>query len=150
MKTIIALFAAALVVLSPVLAGEHETTTFDRAVAVKNLLNNLNSENKGVRESSASMLGDLKAEEGAMPLIAMLQNDPNESSRIVAALSLSKIGEARGTSAVRQAVRSDESRLVRLLCAWFTNQYTKPEPFEIIPLDDARGMQIVERQEDER
>jgi len=142
MKTIVALFVVALILLSPVRAAEKVLSQTERAKVAKNLIANLSSENKGVRESSAFMLGELKIEEGVVPLMALLHNDPSESSRIVAALSLSKIGAARGTFAVKQAVRFDESKRVRLVCAWFANLYTHPQPFEIIPLEDAQEMQM--------
>ena len=148
MKTTIVLLAAALVLLTPVLAAEKESPRLDRDKVVKNLVYNMNSDNKGVRESSAFMLGELGYDEGVIPLLAMLHNDPNESSRIVAALSLSKIGAARGKFAVKQAVKFDESERVRLVCAWFANQYTKPEPFEIIPLEEAQEMQITANHEE--
>ncbi len=142
MKTTIVLLAAALVLCTSVRAAEKVTSKIDQEQVVKNLVFNLSSENKGVRESSAYMLGELKFEDGIIPLMAILHSDPNESSRIVAALSLSKIGEPRGIFAVKQAVRFDESQRVRLVCAWFANLYTNPHPFEIIPLEQAQEMEI--------
>jgi hypothetical protein len=148
MKTTIGILVAAVMLVTPVLAAENATPKVDREKVVKNLLFNLNSENKGVRESSAYMLGELQYEEGIIPLMGILHNDPNESSRIVAALSLSKIGAARGTFAVKQAAFYDESQRVRGVCAWFSNQFTKPEPF-VIPLVDAQEMSISETMENE-
>jgi HEAT repeat protein len=145
MKSTIAIFAAALVLLTPVLAQESESPNFDREKVVKNLVQNLNSENKGVRESSAFMLGELKLSEGLIPLLAVLHNDPNESSRIVAALSLSKIGAARGTFAVKQAALFDDSKRVRLICAWFSNMYNSPQPFQFMPLNEAQELQLATR-----
>lgn len=142
MKNALVLLAAAVMLLAPAFAAEKETPKIDREKVAKNLINNLNSDNKGVRESSAFMLGELRYEEGVIPLMAILHDDPNESSRIVAALSLSKIGAARGTFAVKQSVRFDESQRVRLVCAWFANMYSDPKPFEIIPLEEAQEMRI--------
>ncbi len=142
MKKAIVLLAAAVMFLTPALAADNVVAKIDKEKVAKNLIANLASENKGVRESSAFMLGELRIEEGIIPLMAILHDDPNESSRIVAALSLSKIGEARGTFAVKQAVRFDESQRVRLVCAWFANQYSNPKPFEIIPFEEAQDMQI--------
>lgn len=146
MKTIGAIFVAALMLLSPLRAAEKILSQTEREKVAKNLIANLTSDNKGVRESSAFLLGELKIEQGVVPLMALLHNDSNESSRIVAALSLSKIGAARGTFAVKQAVRFDDSQRVRLVCAWFANLYTHPQPFEIIPLEDAQEMQMAAEQ----
>lgn len=146
MKTSLTLLVAALVLLAPAFAAENEQgQKMDTAKVVKNLINNLKSDNKGVVESSAYMLGEMKAAEGVVPLLAMLHNSPYESSRIVAALSLSKIGAARGVFAVKQAVQFDESPRVRVVCAWFTNQYSKPEAFEFIRLDQAQQLEISQR-----
>jgi HEAT repeat protein len=146
MKTLLTLLLAALVLSATALAAEKERSHMDTATVVKNLLNNMKSDNRGVVESSAYMLGELKAHEAVIPLLALLHSAPDESSRIIAALSLSKIGAARGKFAVKQAVRFDESPRVRVVCAWFANQYESPEPFEFIQLDEAAGaMTISER-----
>lgn len=145
MKTSLTLLVAALVLLTPAFAAEKVHSHMDTATVVKNLINNMKSDNRGVLESSAFMLGELKAQDAVIPLLAMLHSAPDESSRIIAALSLSKIGSARGQFAVRQAVRFDESPRVRVVCAWFANQYEKPEPFEFIQLDEAGQMTISQR-----
>ncbi len=49
----------------------------------------------------------------------MLRNAEPEDARIMAALSLIKIGDARGIYAVKQAIRFDESERVRKMCAIF-------------------------------
>lgn len=144
MKTVLVLAAAALMLLTSALAAEKQSEAVSPTV-VKNLLHNLKSENKGVHESSAYMLGEMKCREAVIPLLAMLHSDAEESSRIVAALSLSRIGDGRGTFAVKQAVRFDESPRVRALCAWFTNQYTSPQPFEFGTADEAAAEAIAER-----
>ncbi|HLP17390.1 MAG TPA: HEAT repeat domain-containing protein [Bacteroidota bacterium] len=148
MKASVTLLVAALVLLTPAFALDKEhSQTIDTAAVVKNLLHNMKSDNKGVRESSAFMLGDFKCDEAVIPLLAMLHNSPDESSRIVAALSLSKIGAARGTFAVKQAVRFDESPRVRLVCAWFSNQYTQPEPFSFKQVEEVQNLNITQREE---
>lgn len=148
MKASVTLLVAALVLLTPAFALDKEhSRTIDTAAVVKNLLHNMKSDNKGVRESSAFMLGDFKCDEAVIPLLAMLHNSPDESSRIVAALSLSKIGAARGTFAVKQAVRFDESPRVRLVCAWFSNQYTQPEPFSFKQVEEVQNLNITQREE---
>lgn len=146
MKTTMTLLVAALVLLTPAFAAENEHSQMDTAKVVKNLLNNMKSDNRGVLESSAYMLGELKAQDAVIPLLAMLHSAPDESSRIIAALSLSKIGSARGLFAVKQAVQFDDSPRVRVVCAWFANQYEKPEPFQFIQLDEAKSLSITQRE----
>ncbi|MGE5313860.1 MAG: HEAT repeat domain-containing protein [Acidobacteriota bacterium] len=145
MKALMTVLMAALIAAAPALAGDTGHS-IDTAAVVKNLLQNMKSGNKGVCESSAYMLGELKAKEGVIPLLAMLHSSPDESCRIVAALSLSKIGAARGLFAVKQAVKFDESPKVRLVCAWFANQYDKPDSFEFIQIEEAQESPIVQRE----
>jgi hypothetical protein len=102
-----------------------------------NLLNGLASDNKGVRESSAFMLGEERVIRAVVPLMKILRDGEDESSRIVAALSLCRIGDPRGVYAVRQAARFDDSERVRTLSAWFYNQYVKPGSFDFIAVEPA-------------
>ncbi len=67
--------------------------------------------------------------------MAML-HDGVESSRVVAALALSRIGDARGIYAVKQAAKFDESQRVQKLAAWYYNQYAVPGTFEFVAQQD--------------
>lgn len=149
MKKSLTLLAAALVLLTSAFAAEKEKAQTDNTKIVKNLLNNLKSDNKGVIESSAFMLGDLKSDEAVIPLQALLHDSPEASTRIVAALSLTKIGTARAIFAVTQAVRYDESPRVRVVCAWFANQVLKPEPFAF-KFEDTESINITQRETSQR
>jgi hypothetical protein len=100
-----------------------------------NLMNGLAAENKGVRENSAFMLGEEKITRAIVPLMKMLRDSEEESSRIVAALALCRIGEPRGTYAVRMAAKFDNNERVRQLCAWFYNQYVQPGSFEFVRIE---------------
>lgn len=101
--------------------------------AVENLLIGLASDNLGLKESSAFMLGELKATEAVVPLMAMLRSEGEDCCRIVAALALCRIGEARGVYAVKQAIRFDDSENVQQKCAWFYDQYVQPGSYQFIP-----------------
>ena len=101
-----------------------------REMIVRNLMSGLASRNTGERESAAFSLGEEKVIRAVVPLMKMLRDSEEESSRIVAALSLCRMGEPRGVYAVRLAARFDRSERVRTLCAWFYNQYVKPGSFE--------------------
>ncbi len=101
---------------------------FNKAVAEANLLIGIRSQNLGLRTSAAMHAGDIGSEKAVSALMEMLKNDRDERARIVAALSLYKIGDPIGINAVRQAARFDESRRVRKLCALFYMEYLKHAP----------------------
>lgn len=88
----------------------------NRKAVVKSLLIGLASENYGLRTSAAYMTGELQIKEAVIPLLRMLKSEPNEEARIMAAVSLFKIGDARGIFAVKQAIRFDESSRVSKMC----------------------------------
>jgi hypothetical protein len=92
-----------------------------------NLLIALNSDNYGLKSSAAQILGDIKSEKAVLPLMKILKSSSDENLRIVAALSLYKIQNPRGMFAVRQAIRFDESKRVRMLCRNFYLDSEKQE-----------------------
>ena len=53
----------------------------------------------------------------------ILKNSVEEELRIGAALSLLKIGDARGIYAIKRAIQFDESKRVRDICSKFYNNY---------------------------
>ncbi len=89
---------------------------YNRYIAIKPLTNGLNSDNIGLRTSSVYLLGELKPDESVIGLMRILRNDPYEEARILAALSLYKISDARGINAIKQRIRIDESERVRKNC----------------------------------
>jgi len=100
--------------------------------AVSNLMIGLKSDNQGLKESCAFMLGELKAAEAVVPLMGMLRSEEPEGCRIVAALALCRIGDERGVFAVKRAVKFDESQEVAQKCAWFYEQYVQPGSYEFV------------------
>lgn len=96
---------------------------FNRDDVIKNLLIGVNSDNQGLKLSSGYYLGELKSDEAVLSLMNILKNSKNDEERIMAALSLSKIGDSRGIYAVKQAIKFDESERVRKLCSLFYNNY---------------------------
>jgi hypothetical protein len=90
-----------------------------KKAAIKNLLIGLQSDNYGLRTSSALILGEIKAEEAVFPLMHMLTTEKCEDARIVAALALYKIDNPKGIFAVKQAIRFDDSERVRKMCTNF-------------------------------
>ena len=88
-----------------------------------NLLEGLKSDNFGLKVSSAYMLGEIKSEKAVRPLTIILRNDEDERARLVAALSLLKIGTDRSIFVVQQGKRFNESKEVRELCEHLYNTH---------------------------
>ena len=89
----------------------------------KSLLSGISSDNKGLQSGCAFMLGEVSCDKGVIPLLRILHDDAKEEARILAALSLYKIGDSRGIFAIKQAIRFDDSQRVRRLCQIFYNAY---------------------------
>ena len=123
---------AAILLVSSAVAGEALEVSATFARAEENLLVGLASENIGLQESAAYMLGELNSDRAVIPLMHMLRSE-RESARIVAALALCRIGDARGVYAVKRASAFDESAQVRQRCAWFYEQYVAPGSFAFAP-----------------
>ncbi len=101
-----------------------ETNTFNRDLAIENLLIGLDSDNIGLTSSSAFYLGELNSTEAVIPLMKILRNAEQEELRISAALALFKIGDARGIYAVKRAIIFDKSERVSNMCEKFYNAYS--------------------------
>ena len=138
MKTTIRIFALVAMLAAVTVtgfAGDNDKLPYDKDQAERNLLVGLASDNLGLRESCAFMLGEIGSQKAVVPLMAML-HDGVESSRVVAALALTRIGDARGIYAVKQAAKFDESQRVQKLAAWYYNQYAVPGSFEFVAQQD--------------
>ena len=85
----------------------------------ENLLTGMNSCNKGLCASCVYMIGDLCCKKGVIKLMSLLHSAECEEIRILAALSLCKIGDGRGIFAVKRAAVYDESERVKKLCGIF-------------------------------
>lgn len=97
--------------------------SFNRDLVVTNLMNGVNSENQGLKMSSTYFLGELKSDKAVIPLMKILKTEDNEESRIMAALSLLKIGDSRGIFAIKQAINFDDSERVQKMCSIFYQYY---------------------------
>jgi len=109
------------------------TEKYERAEA--SLLAGLQSDNEGLRESSAYMLGELKSDKAVIPLMSILRCESCNTARIVAALALCRIGDSRGLYAVKQAVQFDDNSTVQQRCAWFYNEYVQAGTFNFTSID---------------
>ncbi|MFA6598085.1 MAG: hypothetical protein WCS69_10210 [Ignavibacteriaceae bacterium] len=90
-----------------------------KAIIEKNLIKGLESQNEGVMLSAAYYLGEYRCESGIIPLMKILHSDCCEGLRIMAALSLTKIGTGKSLYAVKQNTYLNESESVRKFCLQF-------------------------------
>lgn len=85
------------------------------------LIQGINSDNFGLRVSSAYMLGEIKSENSVNLLTQLLRESKSEKLRLVCALSLLKIGTDRSVFMVKQSRIFNESENVRDLCTHLYN-----------------------------
>ncbi len=131
MKKQIVILAVSLLLLGSVSIFAQEVKSNGNIQLTENSIDNylvgLNSNNLGLRISSAYFLGEYKISEAIIPLMKMLNNEKSEEARIIAALSLVKIGTGKAVYAVKQASDFDKSERVRNLCAKFYSSFTYAE-----------------------
>jgi hypothetical protein len=114
--TVIVVLSALIFSTSISASGKDKTRhlTYDKIET--NLLAGLESDNFGLSVSSAYMLGEIKSEKAILPLTRMLREAEDERARIVAAISLIKIGSERSTYVVKQGIQFNGSAKVRKMC----------------------------------
>jgi hypothetical protein len=131
MKRQIILFTFFLLVAFPFLTYAQTNvptqTSAKKNCVKKSLLLGMESENLGLQSCAAYMLGEFCCDEAVVPLLRILHNSSYEEMRIMAALSLYKIGDSRGIFAIKQAIRFDDSERVRELCDKFYTAYLQAE-----------------------
>lgn len=129
----------ALLCAAPAYAGPGDVTrpAPDLEFTEAKLLEDVQCDNCQTRENAIFDLGELRSEKAVIPLMDVLHRDPDESSRIVAALALCRIGDERGTFAVKRAATFDGSGKVRTLAAWFYSTYVKEGSFLFEPSQPA-------------
>jgi len=88
-----------------------------------NYLQGVKTENAGLRISASYYLGERKSNKAVIPLMNILHKDKSPEARIMAALSLFKIGDERGIYAIKQAVQFDDNEWVKKMCNIFYQMY---------------------------
>lgn len=96
-----------------VLPKLHDSTIDD------NYLQGVKSDNMGLRVSATYYLGERESSKAVLPLMNVLHTDQSPEARIMAALSLFKIGDARGIYAIQGAMKEDKNQWVRSMCKIF-------------------------------
>ncbi|MFZ0453435.1 MAG: HEAT repeat domain-containing protein [Ignavibacteriaceae bacterium] len=88
-----------------------------------NYLEGVKAENIGLKISSSYYLGERKSRKAVIPLMSILKSDKSPEARVMAALSLFKIGDERGIFAIKQAVKFDDNEWVKKMCNIFYQMY---------------------------
>lgn len=91
----------------------------------ENLLEGVKSANLGLKVSASYYLGERESNDAVIPLLNVLHTDKSCEARIMAALSLFKIGDSRGIYAIKRAAEYDEDERVRRICSIFYNMHLK-------------------------
>ncbi|KUO59096.1 hypothetical protein APF79_10765 [bacterium BRH_c32] len=129
MKTSKMFFVIALLLVSSIAVKAVEPTKKkvqnDFNQVEKNLIIGLNSDNEGLKLSSAYYLGEYQLDNAVLPLMAILKSNQKDCQKVAAALSLIKINDSRGVFAVKRAAIFDDSEYVRRMCSKFYAQTLK-------------------------
>jgi HEAT repeats len=123
----VAILGATLAYAGP---GDVSRPAPDMELTEAKLLDDVHCDNCQTRDNAMFDLGELRSAKAVIPLMQVLHSEADETSRIVAALALCRIGDERGTFAVKRAAKFDGSEKVRTLSAWFYNTYVREGSFE--------------------
>jgi hypothetical protein len=88
-----------------------------------NYLEGAKGENLGLKISASYYLGERKSDKAVIPLMNILHTDKSPEARIMAALSLFKIGDSRGLYAIKEAAQKDDNEWVKKMCNIFYQMY---------------------------
>lgn len=88
-----------------------------------NLLVGLQSDNLGLQASCAYMLGEMQSEKAINALSQVLRMNDDERLRLMAALSLVKIGTERSVYIVKRSAEFNDNLRVSRMCQKFYTAY---------------------------
>jgi hypothetical protein len=128
MKRLKLLFAVSLILILsfPLLPQETAVrNSSEMQACFETLQQGLNSDNVGLKAGCAYMVGVLQCQRSVITLLQILHSSSSEELRILAALSLYKIGDPRGIFAIKQAIKFDESKRVQRMCEIFYKAYNQ-------------------------
>ena len=128
MKRSTLLFAVSLFLMLSFQMFPQETankTSSEMEACFETLQQGLNSDNAGLIAGCTYMIGEVRCKSSIISLLDMLHNSDSEDLRILAALSLYKIGDARGIYAIKQSIKFDESERVQRMCNIFYKAYQR-------------------------
>jgi len=135
MKRSIILFAVSSILIFSFQISPQETANqnpSEMEACFKTLQQGLNSDNLGLQAGCTYMIGELNCQRSVVCLLKILHNCSSEELRILAALSLYKIGDSRGIYAIKQSIRFDESKRVQRMCEIFYKSYIQKKRIDDI------------------
>ena len=88
-----------------------------------NRLIGLASDNEGLRVSCAFNLGEMKSDNAVIPLMKLLREGQTFEERVIAALSLVKIGDSKGVFLVSRLAKFSDNEKIRRMCERFYSGY---------------------------
>jgi len=97
-------------------ANSYEAIEFNRLIG-------LASDNEGLRVSCAFNLGEMKSQKAVVPLMQLAREGKTLEERVIAALSLVKIGDLQGVYLVSRLAKFSECEKTRRMCEKFYNGY---------------------------
>ncbi len=89
-----------------------------------NYLAGLNSTNAGILASSIYFVGEMKSEKALLPLMKIFRETKSDEVKLLAAWSLLKIGNSRGTHLVKWEVDNGENKNIKEMLEWLYNDYS--------------------------
>ena len=109
---------------TPPKANTYEAIELNRLIG-------LQSDNEGLRVSCAFNLGEMKSKNAVIPLMKMLRESSSYEERIIAALSLIKIGDAQGAYMVGRVAQFSDDAKTRYFCEKFYNAYLTHQDYSV-------------------
>ena len=88
-----------------------------------NYLSALNSNNESLRINSAYMLGEMRSKKAVIPLMDMFRQNKDKGAKLVAALSLLKIGDARGIFLIKRSIELNENEGITIILQHFIRDF---------------------------
>lgn len=115
-------------IISNAQESTKKVTTITGDMIEDNLLEGVKSDNEGLKISSAYYLGENKSEAAVIPLMGILKSEKSsEQAKIMAALSLFKIGDQRGIYAIKGAIEYEENNAVKKMCKIFYDMHLQQQ-----------------------
>jgi HEAT repeat protein len=140
-KLSIAYIVFAIVIFLVISLKAENISGIKKENAIKNLSIGLSSGNRGLRVSSAIVLGQLidakyfKGENSnavLFPLMTMLNNGNSDEERIAAALALFKVGDNRGIYKLKGSAKYDDSKRMKDICYKLYYEFNKQNGTEYL------------------
>ena len=90
-----------------------------------NYISGLYSNSETQKVNSAYMLGEMKSEKAVIPLMDMFRKEKNDAGKLVAALSLLKIGDRRGIFLVKRSIELKGNDRVNIILKHLYKDYSQ-------------------------